>query len=182
MKYSKEFIKNTLSEFKDFKVKDNSNISKTPSDNFFVEFGNVNFLVNIPTTEELNANKKKLVSPLGVSMAFPLNNLWGDGIDLIDKYRISNQLVDENLSTCAIRYDEKLNSYFITAYYYPMLEQLPEFKEIPEQLQSKILRYVVLSLSTMCLEFIEKTKDMILLCKNEKSAFHKRTLGELDEE
>lgn len=182
MKYSKEFIKNTLSGFKDFKVNDSSTTSKTPSDNFFVEFGNVKFLVNIPTSEELNVNKNKLVAPLGVSMAFPLNNLWGDSIDLIDKYRISNQLVDESLSTCTIRYDEKLNSYFITAYYYPMMEQLPEFKEIPELLQSKILRYVILSLSTMCLELIEKTKVMILLCKDEKSEFHKKVLGDLDEE
>ena len=68
MKYSKEFIKGTLESFKDFKVDDRLAPNEKANDSFFVEFGNIKFLVVIPSMEDQSNSKKALTAPLG---AFP---------------------------------------------------------------------------------------------------------------
>jgi hypothetical protein len=99
---------------------------------------------------DLGSNKS-LESPFGVHLIRSLDGVY-KGIPLLDKYRISNKLTTQSKSIATVTYREIIDAYLIGALYYPMVEQLQEFKSTSGLLEKKAIKFIVLSLLTMCFE------------------------------
>lgn len=178
MEYSKKHVIETVKGFSDFKVNQDKDDSES---SFFVEFAGVSFLLTFASSDGNEKNRHKLNASFGVNMAFPLSNKWGQDIELIDKYRIVNKVNENSPAQARVFYDEKMDAFFITALYYPFLEQLPELRHTTPLFENKALKFIIISLSTMCLEIIETIKQSIKeshIIKNSYSEFKKRISDE----
>lgn len=180
MEYSREYIIEAINEFEGFTIEDSSHIT---AESCMITFGGAPFLLVFGSEKHGNPrNIGKLNSSFLIKTVFTFDETLKPRINTIDKYRLASKLNEESPALARVYYKEKFDAYLISANYYPFLEQLPDFDSLPEKLVKKMLRFILISLSAMCLEFKQNINDMINEYLNDENYFEDLKVRVTDEE
>lgn len=152
MENYRKLIIDSLKNIKGFQFKENPYLNDD-KDNILVEWNDANFLIFFNPSYEGKRLEiiKSLEAPFGVYLPV-FENINFSSLPILDKYRIANHVNDKNLSLAKVSYRERIDTFLIGSQYYPMLEQLNEFKSDYSAFIKKGAPFIILSLLTMCME------------------------------
>lgn len=172
MENYKELIIKSIREINGFKFIDDPYL-QPDNTGIVAEWKDARFLLYFNSSyDDSNLDSvKSLEAPFSIFLPYVVEEKY-QSIPLLDKYRVANQVNDKSLSLAKISYREQIDMFLIASPYYPMLEQLNEFKSKYSSISKKGGPFIVLSLLTMCMESAKDLNSELDTYKKDPKKYH----------